>query len=77
MERIENECKGCVSYARDHCRLGIIPHISNETQCPCRICLVKTMCDEVTYCKDFMKYRIISNEKRDMDIVYMNQWRNK
>lgn len=74
---MKNECEGCVSYVRFHCRLGVIPRISDEIQCPCRSCLVKIMCSDIVFCDEFQTYRILSNEKRDMDIVHMNQWRNK
>ena len=77
MKKIESECKGCVSYKRDHCRLGVIPYISNEIQCPCRSCLVKVVCSDTVCCDVFRTYRILSNETRDMDIIHINQWRNK
>lgn len=74
---MKNECEGCAVYVRDHCIVGVIPRMSDKIQCPCRTCLVKMICSINVICKEFTDYRILSNEKRDMDIVHMNQWRNK
>lgn len=54
---MSSECKGCesYSYSEDRCRLGIKLKISNTEQCPCSICLIKSMCNG-RVCDEFLEY---------------------
>lgn len=55
---MQNDCIGCTSYRshRKHkCGDEAIPQISETEQCPCRLCLIKTMCSNG--CKAFHDYK--------------------
>jgi len=60
---MSSECKGCTCYEVDFCVVGIIPHLEGTDGCPCRTCLVKSMCSDDT-CLAYVKYRILSRDKR-------------
>ena len=54
---MENECKGCRTYDanfEDGCTLGFRPRISETEECPCRKCLIKSMCSNV--CDELITY---------------------
>jgi hypothetical protein len=53
-----SECKGCRNYSGLYCQVGIIPRIENTVICPCRTCLVKTMC--TNKCEEYAKYKVRS-----------------
>lgn len=58
-----SECKGCAAYSGVFCQVGIIPHIKNTDGCPCRKCLVKSMCRS-EICEKYTRYRNLSRSKR-------------
>lgn len=59
---MSSECEGCNGYSGSYCKIGIIPYISYTEGCPCRNCLVKSMC--ITRCVNFAEYRIKSRGER-------------
>lgn len=63
MKKIENDCKGCMTYTGYHCGIGIIPDLPDTDGCPCRKCLVKGICHHST-CVEFIKYRVMSRQVR-------------
>lgn len=46
------ECKGCLDYISGLCY--DMRRVSDLEQCPCKKCLIKSMCKEI--CDDFIKY---------------------
>lgn len=66
---MKNDCEGCIVYRNKygedepHCRVGIIPYISESLQCPCRSCIVKMVCKEDT-CDKYRTYITQSNKFR-------------
>ena len=61
---MENGCKGCRSFnrKRELCSSGINPQMLEIKQCPCSICLVKTMCSRG--CQDFQDYKTYIKHKQ-------------
>jgi len=49
-------CRGCADYDldEDSCRADISLEFFNKLQCPCSICLIKSMCDDP--CEPFTDY---------------------
>jgi hypothetical protein len=69
---MQNLCKGCTSFRAyrdigDQCGDESIPQISNKEQCPCSICIVKTMC--TNGCKDFQDYKILCKKEIGDDSI--------
>ena len=74
-----SECKGCAAYSGLYCKVGIVPHIEGTEGCPCRTCLVKTMCYH-GICEKFIEYRKLSRNERNFieitdDFAARNFWR--
>ncbi len=50
MEEEDYNCKGCYTFMSDH--MDCPHHVINESdECPCRICLIKGVCD--TTCEEY------------------------
>lgn len=44
MSELKGECRGCIEYKEGSrlCKIGIL---HEDSKCPCKICLIKTMCE--------------------------------
>lgn len=61
---MKNDCKGCKTYdegERKSCSVGINPHLSETEECPCMICLIKSMCNDA--CADLINYAAKAADK--------------
>ncbi len=50
-------CNGCLTHNHEYheCVFLIADHIYDPNKCPCRICLIKVMCNEI--CGTYKKYQ--------------------
>lgn len=57
MVHSEEECRGCYVFDCTLIPSYIDPETNKTIECPCRKCLVKSMCDYGSGCKEYEEYR--------------------
>jgi len=72
---MSKECKGCFDYVDedDYCDNGIISHLEGTDGCPCRTCLVKSMCTNDA-CLAYIDYRLLSRRVKSFG-EYMDDFK--